>query len=228
MFLGQVEAVIFDKDDTWTKSYRRVVSVYKKFGEHKGLRIPLDEEVIRLWGRHIDQIIQGLWPELNGVAQRPVFSNFISSIGIRTPVLSVARSTFRELIEMNLQLGVITSSSRVGLTRSLTELGFDPFLFTHSSDDMPGIEKPDPRVFDLALGLLSQRGVTKEGIVYVGDHGNDFVAATTAGIGFIAVTTGFTPRRTFVEMGQPKELVLTDISQLPGLIKASRRVSFSR
>ena len=228
MFLEQVKAVIFDKDDTWTESHRHVFELYKNFGKHRSFRIPQDEEIIALWGRHIDQIIQGLWPELNGVAEWPFLSDFAKSIGFRTPVLPIAPTTFRELVNMNLLLGVITSSSRTGLDRSLAGLGFNPFLFTHSSDEMVGIEKPDPRVFDRGLALLSQKGIKKDNVVYVGDHGSDLIAARKAGIGFIAVTTGFTPREKFVnEFKHPANLVLTDISELPGLIRSKRMSLFN-
>ena len=76
-------------------------------------------------------------------------------------------------------VGVVSNADGT-VDQLLAGAGFAPHLAFVVDSGVVGIEKPDPRIFDIALGLA---GVTAEEAVYVGDlYPVDVVGARRAGI----------------------------------------------
>jgi len=69
------------------------------------------------------------------------------------------------LREAGLVLGVV-SNFEAWLERLLDELGVTPYFSVRVISGIEGMEKPDPRIFELAM---SRAGVPPEASVYVGD-----------------------------------------------------------
>lgn len=77
-----------------------------------------------------------------------------------------ALAAMRELRAQGYRLGVV-SNWEAWLPRLLSRLGFAPLLEVTVVSGAEGFEKPDPRLFRLAL---EQLGLTPERCVYVGDN----------------------------------------------------------
>ena len=76
--------------------------------------------------------------------------------------------------------------------------------------------KPDPSALLLAARGMGHR---LNEVAYVGDHPVDADAACRAGMPFIAVLTGFSPRQAF--LGYPLMASIDDLSALPRLLGVS-------
>jgi len=97
----------------------------------------------------------------------------------RGGVVPGAREVLAELGEKGYRLGVISNSDG-RLEAMLTEAGLAERLSVIIDSHVVGIEKPDPRIFHLAL---ERAGVPPEQAIYVGDfYSLDIVAARHAGL----------------------------------------------
>jgi len=87
------------------------------------------------------------------------------------------------LLAKGIAVGVVTSILGHMAKKDLTATGFpvEKFFLIQGSDDVP-VHKPDPHVFDHALGLLKAKGIASNETLYVGDALMDFYAARDAGL----------------------------------------------
>jgi phosphoglycolate phosphatase-like HAD superfamily hydrolase len=83
------------------------------------------------------------------------------------------------------------------------------------TDDEP-THKPDPKVFEKALGILAAKKIGKDETVYVGDALMDYYAARDAGIGFIGVSTGLVSKEQLEHEGA---VVLPSLAGLLPMMK---------
>lgn len=90
-----------------------------------------------------------------------------------------AAEVFAKLKALGYRLGVISNSDG-SIERSMTKLGFAPFFDCMIDSQVVGVEKPDPRIFELAL---QQLGLRAERCAYVGDnYDRDVIGARRAGL----------------------------------------------
>lgn len=122
----------------------------------------------------------------------------------------------RELKEMNLKLGLVSSGSRERVTNEVSEQGIEFRFDTMSFGDDVGFEhgKPAPETLLMAI---EHTGVAASEVLYVGDMVEDVLMGKKAGTKTAAVLCGFATRQllTIVE----PDLVLRDVSVLPKAIK---------
>jgi len=95
-------------------------------------------------------------------------------------------------------LGIVTAVGRTLLERQLRNLGLSASQFSvlQAAEDTP-VHKPDPAVFLAALSKLQALGVTPQRVTYVGDSLADWLAASGAGLRFIAIDRGSVSRAEF-------------------------------
>jgi putative hydrolase of the HAD superfamily len=90
-----------------------------------------------------------------------------------------AAEVFAKLKNLGYRLGVISNSDG-SIERSMNKFGFTPFFDCMIDSHVVGVEKPDPRIFELALQQLA---LPAERCVYVGDnYDRDVVGARNAGM----------------------------------------------
>ncbi len=90
-----------------------------------------------------------------------------------------AAEVFAKLKNLGYRLGVISNSDG-SIERSMNKFGFAPFFDCMIDSHVVGVEKPDPRIFELAL---QQLGLPAERCVYVGDnYDRDVIGARRAGL----------------------------------------------
>lgn len=90
-----------------------------------------------------------------------------------------ARQTFAALREMGLRLGIISNADGK-VARLLEQQGLAHFFACVIDSHLVGVEKPDPKIFKLALAQLQ---VPAANCLYVGDnYDNDVIGARRAGL----------------------------------------------
>lgn len=90
-----------------------------------------------------------------------------------------ASEVFAKLKNLGYRLGVISNSDG-SIERSMNKFGFAPFFDCMIDSHVVGVEKPDPRIFELAL---QQLGLPAERCAYIGDnYDRDVIGARRAGL----------------------------------------------
>lgn len=122
----------------------------------------------------------------------------------------------RELKEMNLKLGLVSSGSRERVTREISEQGIESHFDTTLFGDDVGFEhgKPAPETLLMAI---ERAHVAASEVLYVGDMVEDILMGKRAGTKTAAVLCGFATRQLLTRAGP--DLVLRDVSALPNAIK---------
>jgi putative hydrolase of the HAD superfamily len=89
-------------------------------------------------------------------------------------------STLKTLRDLGIKLGIVTNGPTVWQSRKIDALGIAPLFDTIVISGDAGVEKPDPRIFELAL---QRCGVVAAESMFVGDHPTaDIQGAKSAGL----------------------------------------------
>ena len=201
MLVSKYKAVIFDFDDTLVESrplkWAQHKAVAKKF-----YNIDLtDEELRSYWGKPFHLAVMELYKNVDTFENihKAVISekeNFLKGEYIGAVAL------LNELISLGVCVGIVSATMRLHIFEELKRLNFpiDGIQVVQGSDETV-FHKPDGQVFAPILEKLAEKGIEKKDIVYVGDSMDDFRAAKSAGIHFVAVTTGLYSREEFKSNG---------------------------
>lgn len=208
-------AVIFDLDDTLTRSHERIFAHHKTVAKHYGIDLT-DEDILMHWGKPFDVLIQHLYRESDTLENmkalnQSLYKDFRKEIQEDTP------SVIAHLLDRNVHIGVVTAANTEHAIDDLTYFGvpIDRFCFIQGAEQTP-VHKPHPDVFLPMFERLSGRGVSKDRMVYVGDALHDHAAARDAGIDFIAVTTGLVSKEAFEAAGA--SIIIDRLGLLTGLV----------
>jgi HAD superfamily hydrolase (TIGR01509 family) len=129
-------------------------------------------------------------------------------VGLWTVAVDGAVATVRALKEAGYRIGVV-SNAEGRVERDLEGAGYAGLLETVVDSHLVGVEKPDPRIFHIALERLS---VTAETAVFVGDvPAVDVVGARAAGLQAILLDR----HDLYAEAGVTR---VTSIRELPDLL----------
>ena len=207
------KAVIFDLDDTLVKTY--VI----KWAHHKAVakrfyNIDLTDDVLaKHWGMPMEPMMAIFYqnsdtPENMMKANLSIEHEFLKEI--HTDSLAVVTS----LIEQNIQVGIITSTTEKVARADLEREGFPvkKLFIVQGGDSIPA-HKPDPAVFAPAIRILANKGIEPAETLYVGDALMDYFAARDAGINFLGVTTGIIDHTAFAAEGENAFPTLTRLLQ---------------
>ncbi len=205
-------AIIFDLDDTLTKSHERIFEHHKAVAKHYDIDLT-DDDILMHWGKPFDELIQHLYRKSDTlenmkVLNQSLYKDFRKEIQEDTPEI------IAHLVDRNVHIGVVTAANTHQAVEDLEYFGIpiERFCFIQGAEQTP-VHKPHPDVFLPMFEKLSQHGVGKSHIAYVGDALHDHAAARDAGIDFIAVTTGLVSKEKFQEAG------VTTIIERLGLLK---------
>ncbi|MDZ7362818.1 MAG: HAD family hydrolase [candidate division KSB1 bacterium] len=118
-----------------------------------------------------------------------------------------AAAVFANLKKLGYRLGVISNSDG-SIERSMNKFGFVPFFDCMIDSHVVGVEKPDPRIFELAL---QQLGLPADRCVYVGDnYDRDVIGARRAGLVPILID----PFEVVAEKDVPRIKALSDLIEM--------------
>lgn len=209
------QAVLFDLDDTLTKSHEVIFAHHKAVAKHYGIDLT-DEDILVHWGKPFDQLIQHLYRnsdtlEAMKALNQSLYHQFRKKIQEDTHDLIV------HLLERNMKVGVVTAANTNQAVEDLKffNVPIDQFFFIQGAEQT-SFHKPHPDVFAPMFERLAGHGVEKAAIVYVGDALHDYHAARDAGISFVAVTTGLVSKDQFSEAGAPH--IIDRLGKLPGIL----------
>lgn len=154
------------------------------------------------------------------VLARRFTANFVERADLRmvdlTSIFPEASRAVPELRKAGIKTGIVSTKYRYRIETILARDGL-----TEGFDVVVGGEdvvrhKPDPEGIRQALKRI---GVSGPDTAYVGDHPVDAMAASAAGIPFVAVLTGNAVRRDFDEW--PDTLFIESLQQLLPLLTAN-------
>jgi putative hydrolase of the HAD superfamily len=161
------------------------------------------------WASVYGQLLASLGLPLTGVVARRLYSTFTDLSNYR--LFPDVEQTLGRLRTAGLVLGVV-SNFEEWLERLLEVLGVTPFLDVRVISGVEGVEKPDPKIFRLAL---DRTGVEPELAVYVGDSVT-FDVEPAAAVGMFAVLID--RRGRFPRHAGPR---ISSLAELPPLIGVS-------
>lgn len=195
-----IQAVVFDMDDTLIKTFDVKFRQHQHFALQRYGLVLADDEFRLHWGKPFHLFLEGLYGHVDQVDRalaEYVKLSHLFPVELQSDTLHVLDG----LHGAGKKLGIVTATAREVVVRDLTPVSF-PFERLHklqTSDDTP-VHKPDPKVFEPILKSLRDADV-KGGIVYVGDALTDYYAARDAGLHFVGVTTGLITAEQFRDAG---------------------------
>ncbi|MCL5431928.1 MAG: HAD family hydrolase [Patescibacteria group bacterium] len=213
--LERTRAILIDWDDNAVETHLEIFGIYQSFAKRAGLRVPLHEDIKKLWGHPLRGMLNGLWPDKDIDFLEQGFIASVPADHAVKPFPGVEQTL--EQLAKNYVIGVVSSTAKKGLERTMKKfprLAAISYVHFQTGEDC-SYHKPDPRVFDEALVKLAVLGINRDETIYVGDAINDLEAAKSVGLLFVATLTGFTPREEFLHAGLDPNLILENLTQLP-------------
>jgi HAD superfamily hydrolase (TIGR01549 family) len=198
-----IKAVIFDFDDTLVES-RLVKWAHHKHVAKKFYNIDLtDEDIRKHWGKPLNTLIKILYRDADTVEK--MYDALISvREDFRKKTFPGAVKVVETLFGKGMRLGVLSATNKKFLVEDLKDAKFPVAQMLIQGADETDFHKPDPKVFVPMLKKLKDEGISNDEVLYIGDSMDDFLAATGAGIGFIAITTGLYSKEDFQKAGADK------------------------
>lgn len=212
MIVSPYRAILFDYDETLARAmstkWKQHQHVAKQF-----YNLNLTEETIRTyWGMPFEPMIELFYDKKDTVENMK--KNYFS-LNDQYPKVAFDDSiTVLTYLQNNSYwTGVVTSMTRESVINDMKRdcFPYKDFKLIQGSMDSE-FHKPDKRVFDTALHMLKKINITPQQTLYVGDDLRDMKAALGAGINFIGIPNGLTPKSEFIKQGA------TCISSLSELI----------
>ena len=132
-----------------------------------------------------------------------------------TRVYPWLRELASRLLASSYRLGIVSTKYGSRIERALDAAGLDGAFSTVIGSDRVSRPKPDPEGLHLAMAILgSERAQT----LFVGDSPTDARTAAEAGIDFVGVLTGVTPRARLST--HPHLAILNTANELPRWLAA--------
>lgn len=210
--------LIFDLDDTLVRSFPSYVALHQRVAGELGWPVPTVDELIPYGHDWVDTLSR-LFPGR-------VLGAFMARYDAlahehRYDAVPGAVETLARLRSLGHSLYIVTKRDTTRLSSRLGEAGISADLFDgiFPRETQP-VTKPNPRCFEpvwSALGVSHGTAVSPTPI-YVGDREEDRLAATGAGIRFLAVLTGPEATQGFPQ-GHDETHVLGSVADLPGWLE---------
>lgn len=179
---------------------------FKQAADTNELWTTTPERSQRFWHEVYDIFLRGLGIEDgNGLVDR-LYAEFTDLANYR--LFDDVPPVLERLRDAGLELGVV-SNFEAWLEQLLEELGVIEYFGVRVISGVEGIEKPDPRIFRLAM---DRAGVGAEGSVYVGDN-PEFDVAPAAAVGMFPVLID--RRERFPDAEGTR---ITSMAELPGVL----------
>jgi phosphoglycolate phosphatase len=212
-----VHAVLFDFDYTLADSSDAIVECFGAGLAAVGLPAVAPERIRRTIGLPLPEALRAL----HGVADAALAARFREGFHAlaerimheRTRVFAPVAGVTGALRAAGLATAICSTKRRGQIERILARHDLlDRFDAIVGGEDVRR-HKPAPDALLLALERL---GVAADRALYVGDHRVDAEAAAGAGVAFVAVLSGPSPRTDFA--GATVRTFLGSVAELPGLL----------
>lgn len=196
MLIWMIKLIIFDYDDTLVRSSDQLYQTDTKAAIDLGFA-PVSREIyFSAWGLPHEEMIKRFYPQVSFADYLKSYERFYKS-GMLA-VIEGARETLDKLAGRGFKLAILSAAQRAYLEEEIKTNKLLKYLsYVHSAESSP-YKKPDPRVFD---NILAHFKIGPEETVYVGDVVTDYLAASSARIRFIGVTSGIDTKEKFNRNG---------------------------
>jgi len=217
-FGRKIKKIIFDFDGVLVDSLEHNIKEVQRMAEVFGFGKLERKEIIKHWGIIFEKFLEALMP---GVTVEMYIQKRVE-LGLHKNVpkhFEGARRTLRKLSK-KYPLSLISNRERITLGELMAGNGIKKewFQYIQTASDTE-FHKPDPRVFEKVLAILEKDGISKEEILYVGDHSVDFEASKGAGLNFVGILSGhLVTREEFIRAGVLPERVLDSVRDLPNFL----------
>jgi phosphoglycolate phosphatase len=214
---SRFKSVVFDFDYTLADSSPGVIECINYALQKMGLS-PCSHDAIRaMIGISLAQTSR----ELSGDGGGQRFAEFerhfiergdqVMLQGIR--LFDSVRPTVEALLVEGITLGIVSTKYRCRIEAVLKRNGLEgAFAVVFGGEDVTA-HKPDPSGLTTAVAKL---GRADDEVLYVGDSTVDAETAQRAGVSFVAVLSGVTPREAFE--GYETHAIIDDLASLPRLV----------
>ncbi|AEC20246.1 hydrolase [Pusillimonas sp. T7-7] len=187
--MKRYEAVIFDWDGTVMDSTHSIVASIQGACTDLALPIPSRSEASWVIGLSLQSALYHCVPTLTEDRMDEFLDRYRFHFLSRDPHIRLFDGMPELLVELRasqVNLGVATGKSRVGLDRVLDAMKLrDHFDATRCADE--SFSKPHPAML---LELMDELGLEPDRVLMVGDTSHDIQMATAAGVDSMAVTYG--------------------------------------
>jgi len=210
-------AVVFDFDYTLADSSPGVIECFNHALRQMGLAEGTPEAIRTMIGISLSETFE----RLAGKQNRPRFEEFQHNFVARADQVMLqgiqffdpVRPAVDTLLAAGVVLGIVSTKFRYRIEAALCRDGLEQaFGVVVGAEDVTAF-KPDPMGLVAAIDRLAS---TPEETLFVGDSVVDAETAERAGVPFVAVLSGVTPRKAFA-VYRPRA-VIDDLSFLPALV----------
>ncbi len=215
--MSRYDAILFDFDYTLADSSEGVIECMQYALKRMGYP-PVKPEHIK---RTIGMSLLRAFRVLTGSNSQELAEEFVGIFVMKadqvvlgkTHIFDGVADTVRTLIDIGLLTGIVSTKFRYRIEDVLRRDGLSALFGVIVGGEDVLKHKPNPEGI---FAAISKIGAGKDKTLYVGDSLTDAETAQNAGIGFIAVLTGVTPRTDFSDFAP--RAIIDDLNALPDII----------
>jgi phosphoglycolate phosphatase len=214
-------AVLFDFDLTLADSTRGVIECINYALMKMGLPLAEHQAIRATIGLSLPATLAQLTGLTDLVLAKSFTANFVECADLRmvelTSIFPNASRAVHDLRRAGLKTGIVSTKYRYRIEAILARDGLTGHFDVIVGGEDVVRHKPEPEGLYRAIERI---GTSGPDTVYVGDHPVDAMAASAAGIPFVAVLTGNAVRRDFDQW--PDTLFIESLPDLLPLLTTSR------
>jgi len=206
--------LILDLDGTLVDSVDDLATALNAVLRARGLSPADRQEVTALIGNGARVLLTAAFATRGAPFDQAALDDFLADYtahaAVATRPFPGMVDTLRTMQGTGWRLAVCTTKPEAAARALLAELGLDPWFAAIGGGDSFATRKPDPAHL---LATLAAAGGDRHRAVMVGDHANDVIAATGAGVPCIFAAWGYGP----LAMADGAAFVARHAADLPGL-----------
>ena len=206
-------ATLFDFDYTLADSSAGVIECVNASLRELGLPLASPEIIRRTIGMSLPRTFASVTGEQHAAKAEAFMAGFKCRadqvMAALTTVYPQVGPVVRELKQRAIRVGIVSTKFRYRIKQTLRREGIEDLFDVIVGGEDVSEHKPDPQGIEQAMTALA---LTPSETLYVGDTTIDAETAAGAGVAFLAVLSGVTPRHEFSE--HSKIGILDDLSQL--------------
>jgi phosphoglycolate phosphatase len=206
--------LLLDLDGTLVDSIPDLLSALNRMGKPRGFK-PFDRaEITPMIGDGVQTLLERAFAARNApfdlAAMAPYTADYAAHSAVDTKPFPGVIETLHRFADAGWRIAVCTNKLAEPTHALLAALGLTPFLAAIGGGDSFPTRKPDP---GHVLGTLALAGGAVDAAVMVGDHHNDVLASTGAGVPCIFAAWGYGP----LSMADGAAAVAERFSDLPAM-----------
>jgi phosphoglycolate phosphatase len=209
--------VVFDLDGTLADSVPDLAAAANRLLASRGMAPLSEAEVTRMVGDGVPVLVRRVLAarglEADAATIEVYTTDYTAHAADRTRLFPGAAEALATLAHGGWRMAVCTNKPEAAAHALLAALGVDHFFSAIGGGDSFPVRKPDPAHL---RATLAQAGATPGQAVMVGDHRNDVMAATGAGLPCIFAAWGYGTEA----MRQGAAAVAETFAEVPPLAEA--------